>query len=110
MQFLKVLGLLSFLVTSNLASAFAIYEELHYQEDSSSSTQFHEILQDSGESILTAYSFPFFPNLNSSFPTTDFVFRGSNSVRKANDYIRYSATIKPGLDIWEIIFPFHTFL
>lgn len=110
MQFLKVLGLLSFLVTSNLAFALAIYEEFHHQEDSSNTPQFYEELQAQGESILTGPSNLYAPQLNSDSGTEDFFFRGFNSARKANDYIRYSVTIKPGLSIGKIIFPFHTFL
>ena len=110
MQFLKVLGLLSLLVASNLAFAISIDEERHYQEDYSNSLQFNEELQDLGESTLTGPSGLLVLEPISAFSVPDFVFRGSNSARKANDYIRYSATIKPGLDIHKIIFPFHTFL
>lgn len=110
MQFLKVLGLLSFLVTSNLSYALAIHEEFHHQEESSNAPQFHEVLQDAGESILTTLSNPLVLPPDFAFSEPDFVFRGSNSARKANDYIRYSATIKPGLDIRKILFPYHTFL
>ncbi len=110
MQFLKVLGLLSILVTSNPAFAMAISEELHYQEDSSNSPQFYEELQVLGESILTGPSNLLVPQPYSASSVPDFVFRGSNSARKANAYFRYSATIKPALDIQKIIFPFHTFL
>ncbi len=52
MQFLKVLGLLFLLVTSNLAFAISIDEERHYQEDYSNSLHFNEELQDLGESSL----------------------------------------------------------
>ena len=110
MRFLKVLGLLSFLVTSSLVYASANFEELHHQEESSNSPQFHEVIQNVGESILTAISNTFVPYTNAAFSTPDFVFRGSYSARIANDYIRYSATIKPGLDIRKILFPYHTFL
>lgn len=110
MQFLKVLGLLSFLVTSNQAFAVAFYEELHYQEDSSNSPKFQEELQGLGESILTGPSSLLAPQPFSDFSTADFVFRGFNSALKAHDYIRYSATINPGLNTQKIIFPFHTFL
>ncbi|MFN4764527.1 hypothetical protein ACKGJN_15460 [Gillisia sp. Q332] len=110
MQFLKVLGLLSFLVTSNLAYAIAIYEKSHHQEDSSNFPQINQELQVAWESILTAPSNLLFSHPNSAFGEPDFVFRGSNSARKANAYIRYAATIKPGLDKQKIIFPFHTFL
>lgn len=110
MQFLKVLGLLSFLVTSNLASALAFYEELHHQEDSSNTPQFYEELQAQGESILTGPSNLLVPQPYTASNVPDFVFRGLNSATIANGYIRYSATIKPGLDMQKILFPFHTFL
>jgi len=110
MQFLRVLGLLSFLVTGNLAFAISIDEDLRFPEDSSSSMQFNEELQDLGESTFTGTSVILVLQPVYVFNVSDFVFRGSNSAQKANDYICYSATIKPGLDIQKIIFPFHTFL
>lgn len=110
MEFLKILGLLSILVTSNPAFAMAIFEELHHQGDSSNNPQIQEEMLDLGESILTGSHN--FPGLQSFpvFSAANFNFRGSNSVQIANDYIRYSATIKPSLDIQKVIFPFHTFL
>lgn len=110
MQFLRVLGLLSFLVTSNLAFAISIEKDLHFPEDSSSSMQFNEELQDLGESTLTGPSGILILQPISTFKVSDFVFRGYNFARKAKDYIFYSASIKPGLNIQKIIFPFHTFL
>lgn len=110
MQFLKVLGLLSFLVTGNLAFAISFDEEFYLQEDSSGSLQFEEKSQDLGESTLTGPSVILVVQPISAFTVSDFAFRGFISARKANDYICYSATIKPGLDIQKIIFPFHTFL
>lgn len=110
MQFLRVLGLLFFLVISNQAFALAIYEENLCQEDSSDFPQVHEKSYGLGEGIPTELSnLPVFQPI-SAFNTADFVFRGLNSVAKANGYLRYAATIKPGLDKQEIIFPFHTFL
>ncbi|MFO8148102.1 MAG: hypothetical protein ACQEWG_04660 [Bacteroidota bacterium] len=110
MQFLKVLGLLFFLVISNQAFALAIYEEHFCQKDSSDFPQVQEKSQGLGESILTELSnLPVFQPI-SAFSKADFVFRGFNSVTKANGYLRYAATIKPGLDNQKIIFPFHTFL
>lgn len=110
MQFLKVFGLLSFLVISNLAFALVIYEELYHQEASPNPSQFQEELLGLGDSKLIGHTNIISPQPISPLSAEDFFFRGLNSVTKANSYLCYAATIKPGLDRQEIIFPFHTFL
>ena len=110
MRFLKVLGLLFILVISNQSFAMVFFEELHFKGDSSNNPQIQEELLDLGESILTGSSnFPA-PQFFTAFSAVNFDFRNSNSVQIANDYIRYSITIRPSLDIQKVIFPFHTFL
>lgn len=110
MQFLKVLGLLTLLVTGNLEYAFATYEKISHEELVTGESQYVEVNQDPGASMLTgSYNSLIFNHTQCSV-VVNFDLRSSYTAVLANTYIFYSAQILPALDVQEIIFPFHTFL
>lgn len=110
MHILKVLGLLTVLLTGNPGLAFANPEAISFEETASNSYLFAEEFQEPGESILTGTPNPLSFHQFQALHIPDFEFRSSYYALRAKIYISNSAFIDPAGDVQEIIFPFHTFL
>lgn len=109
MQFLKAIGFLLLLISSNIGLACTSLPVEEQFDENQITFQVSEDVQELFQSTLTA------PSVVSNSPLVsveipDFVFSSSKRESEAVRYVAFSRSIIPGLTVTKLIFPFHTFL
>lgn len=109
MRFLKGIGFLLLLISSNIGLAYTSLPDEKKIDENQITFQFSEDVQELFQSTLTSPSaVNHNPLLSADIP--DFIFSSSKREDEAVFYIAFSRYIIPALTVTKIIFPFHSFL